>query len=251
MGMLKTIKPLMVKHEPEILMSMGLVGLVSSIFLAANATAKATKVVEEERYRLNKEKLTKTEIIKAVWKLYIPTAVLTVVSVPCVIAGNRVSSKRNAALAAAYTLSETALEEYQNKTKEIVGEKKEKEIRDSVSQDKVNKDYKPSSVLLTNGGDSLFKDELSGRYFKSSWNAIQKAANELNQKAIAGSDITTVNDWFEALGLEPIDGMDHLGWRVYDGRGLIQIELGSCLTPDNIPCGCIQYTNQPRDLSMY
>ena len=90
MGMLKTIKPLMVKHEPEILMSMGLVGLVSSVFLAVDATAKAARVVEEEKYRLNKEKLTKTEIIKAVWKLYIPTAVLTVASVPCIIAGNRV-----------------------------------------------------------------------------------------------------------------------------------------------------------------
>lgn len=126
MGMLKTIKPLMVKHEPEILMSMGLVGLVSSVFLAVDATAKAARVVEEEKYRLNKEKLTKTEIIKAVWKLYIPTAVITVASVPCIIAGNRVSSKRNAALAAAYTLSETALEEYQKKTKEVVGEKKKK-----------------------------------------------------------------------------------------------------------------------------
>lgn len=242
----KTIKPMLVKHEPEILMSMGLVGMVFSTVWTVKATINAVRLIDKKKQELNVDKLTFKDTLKTVWKQYIPTVASTAISIPCIIAGNRVSSKRNAALATAYTLSETALQEYQTKTKEIVGEKKEQEIHEAISKDKVEKTYDASKILLTGDGDSLFFEPITGRYFKSNWNKILKAANELNADALGGNDEVTLNDWFDAIGLPPTKGNDYMGWSTMRGRqGLIDIQIDSSLTPDNVPCGAIYYVNEP------
>ncbi len=249
-NVLTTIKPVLVKHEPDILMGMGLAGIVGSMALLVKSTVDAVYRVNLRKIELNKERLTKKEVFKTVWKCYIPPAIMIAASVPCVIMGNRVLTKRNAALAAAYTISETALQEYQNKTKEIVGEKKEQQIREATSKELVEKSYKKGSTIITGNGDSLFYDELSGRYFKSTWNKVLKSANELNAKAISGSDVITINDWFQEIGLDPVDLGEERGWSVYkDGqKGLISISLTSMLTPDDIPCACIHYETRPYEL---
>lgn len=247
---MKTIKPFMAKYEPEILMSMGLAGMLFSVVWSVKATVKATHLVDAKKSDLNTDKLPFKELVKTTWKCYIPVAVGVVGSVPCIIAGNRVSGKRNAALAAAYTISETALQEYREKTKEIVGEKKEKEIIETVSKEKVEKSYGKSPVLITGDGDSLFYEPISGRYFKSNWNKILKAANELNAEAIGGEDTIRLSDWFNRLGLENTYISDSLGWSVYNNgvTGLIDIDINSTLTPDNVPCGAIYYRREPKYL---
>lgn len=249
-NIMKTIKPVLVKHEPDILMGMGLAGMVGSMALLVKSTIDAVNCVNARKIELNKEKLSKKEIFKTVWKCYIPPLIMTAVSIPCVIMGNRVLNRRNAALAAAYTISETALQEYQNKAKEIVGEKKEQQIREAAAKETVEKTYKKGSTMITGNGDSLFYDELSGRYFRSTWNKVLKSANELNADAIGGSDIITINDWFQAIGLDPVELGEERGWSVYNNgaKGLISISLTSTLTEDDIPCACIHYENRPYNL---
>lgn len=246
-NILKTLKPVLVKHEPDILMYMGLAGLAGSMVLLVKSTIDAVKSVNNRKVELNKERLPVKEVIKASWKYYIPPVILTAASVPCIIMGNRVSNKRTAALAAAYTISETALQEYQNKTKEIVGEKKEQQIREAAAKETVEKTHKQGSTLVLGSGDSLFYDEISGRYFKSTWNKVLKAANELNALAIGGNDVITLNQWFEEIGLDPIDIGENRGWSVYDNgaKGLINISLTSILTEDKTPCAAIHYENRP------
>jgi len=248
LGILKTIKPFTTKHEPEILMAMGLSGMIFSVIWGIRATVKATKRIELKKQRLGVDTLTKTQIFNETWRLYLPVVVSTSLSIPCIIAGNRVSTKRNAALAAAYTISETALQEYQDKTKEIVGQKKEQEIHEAISKDMVNKTYPNSQILLTGDGESLFHEPLSGRYFKSNWNKILKAANELNADALTnmGGEIT-LSDWYIKLGLDPTEMSDNMGWTIINGvSGLVDIRVDSTLTPDNIPCGSIYYNNRPK-----
>lgn len=248
-----TIKPFLVKHEPEILMSMGIAGLLFSTVWGVKATIKATKMVENKEADLKKP-LNFKETAKLTWKLYIPVVASAVISVPCIIAGNRVSSKRYAAIATAYTISETALQEYQLKTREIVGEKKEKEILESISNDKVEKTYKPGTeIIMTGDGESLFYEPLSGRYFKSSWNKISKAANELNSKAMAGlTGNVCLNDWFYSIGLDATELGDTIGWNLMNGtKSLINIQISSHINKDDIPCGAIYYVNQPGLLKDY
>ena len=192
--------------------------------------------------------LTAKETIKLTWKLYLPTVLSVAASVPCVIMSNKVSNKRYAAIATAYTISEAALQEYKDKTKEIIGEKKTKQIEESISDDRVTKTYSGGNqVILTGNGDSLFYEPLSGRYFKSNWNDILKAANELNSEAITNmSGQTTLNDWFQKIGLETTEIGETLGWNLMNNSSnLIDISISSHITKDNVPCGAIYYNRQP------
>jgi len=251
-NILRTIKPFIAKNEPEILMVMGITGMLFSVIWGVRATEKAVRKIDIKKQELNKTKLTPGEVIKETWKLYLPVVVSTAASIPCIVAGNRVSNRRNMALAAAYTISETALQEYHDKTKEIIGDKKYEQLQESLSKDKVEKTYKEnmSRVTLVGDGDSLFFEPLSSRYFKTSWNRISKAANELNADAIGdvGGEIT-LGAWYDILGLPSTQLDDELGWTIADGiHGLIDISIDSVLTPDDIPCGAIRYNTMPKKI---
>jgi len=249
----KLIKPFVVKHEPALLTAVGVTGLLLSTFLGINATFKVSKKIENYKQEHNLAKLTPREYFQLSWRDYLPVAIATSLSIPCIICGNHVANKRYTALLAAYTVSETALEEYRVKTREIAGEKRAQQIQEAVNADVVKNTYAGgrNQIILTNNGESLFFEPLSGRYFKSSWNNIQKAANDLNARAI--SDVAgciTPNEWFDALGLGPTSIGDQQGWSLtaYSGSTLIDISISSHLTDDNVPCGAISYRTNPKML---
>ena len=105
------IKPFVSKHEPEILMSMGIGGMIFSLAWGIKASFKAARAIDKYKETYGKDKLTAKETIKLTWKLYLPTVLSVAASVPCVIMSNKVSNKRYAAIATAYTISEAALQE--------------------------------------------------------------------------------------------------------------------------------------------
>ena len=250
---LKMVRPFMTKHEPEILMAMGISGLVFATVWSIRASFKTCKAIETYKQEHNLEKLTPREYLKLSWKNYLPVVISTAMSIPCVICGNRVSNKRYAALATAYTISETALQEYQEKTRELVGDRKARSIQEAVNEDKIQKTYTGTNqIIMTNNGEDLFFEPISGRYFKSTWNDISKAANDLNAKALSNvTGYITLNEWFDKLGLENTVVGDELGWSLQSsnrGGMLIDIEISSHLTSDNRPCGAISYRYHPIEL---
>ncbi len=251
--LMRAIKPVIIKYEPEILMGVGIGGLVFSGILGIQVTFKAAKIMEELKKELKKDKLTFKETFNALWSLYLPVVIGAGLSIPSIILGNRVSAKRNAVIAAAYAISETAFQDYKQQTKNVVGEKKEQEIQEKVCAKKINDTYGKSEIILTGDGECLFFEKLSGRYFKSSWNKIAKAANELNADTISSlCGTTTLTDWYYELGLEPTATSDDIGWSIENGTdGLIKVSVSSTLTPDNIPCGSINYDTLPKPLKNY
>ena len=113
------------KHSPEILTGIGIAGMITTTVLAVRATPKALILIEEKKDELEVNELTPKETVQAAWACYIPTAVIGTVSIACLIGASSVNMRRRAALATAYTLSESALKEYQEKVVETIGEKKE------------------------------------------------------------------------------------------------------------------------------
>ena len=250
----KAVNDFRVKHEPEILMAMGLSGLLFAIVWTTKATVEATHICDELKVKENKDKLTAKDVVKATWKLYLPVVISTSLAVPCIVAGNRASSKRYAALAAAYTISETALKEYQEKTKEVIGEAKEKKIQEAISTQQVaEKKVSEKEVILTGDGDQLFYEPLTGRYFKSSWNAIQKACNELNEEALGSTTGSyTLNEWLDKIGLSTTEAGELLGWctpTFGHSKGLLKISMTTTKTQDDKPCGAIYYDVRPYNLN--
>jgi len=72
---LTNVKSSLSKHSPEILVGIGITGMVTTTVLAVKATPKALKLIEETKKEERKDKLTPIETVKATWKCYIPAAV--------------------------------------------------------------------------------------------------------------------------------------------------------------------------------
>ena len=232
------------RHAPEILTALGCAGVVTTIGLAIHATPKALELLEERKQEEGVDELTPVEVVKTTWKCYIPTAVTGLFSLGCVLGANSVHMQRNAALAAAYKLSEAAFTEYRDAVGKEVGPKKERAILDRVNEHQIEKNPPVEQKIIRTGlGDTLCLEPLSGRYFLGDLDKIRKAAININhrmQHTICGS--ASLDDFYNAIGLEQIELGDKLGW---NAAHLIDLHITSCLTPEEKPCAVIGHYNQP------
>lgn len=237
------IKSGVMKHSPEILTGIGLAAMISSTVLAVRATPKAMELIDEKKKELKTEKIPVGEIVKTTYKCFAPSGVTAVLGAVCIIGGCAVNTKRNAALVAAYSLTENAYKDYQSKALEMVGEKKEQSIREAVAKETINKvPVKESEVVVTGNGDVLCYDKLSGRYFKSDMATIRKVENDLNRRMRDENSIS-LNEFYIELGLREIDIGDMLEWTI--DRGYIDIDPSTQLTEDDRPCIVLNYRNMP------
>lgn len=235
------------KHSPEILTGMGIAGMVGSTVLAVKATPKALQLIEEVKEAAQVDKLTPKETFKATWKCYVPAAVSCVSSAVCLIGANTVHSRRTAAIATAYTLSESALKEYKEKVIETIGEKKEKTIREKIAQDKIEKrEIKPTEIIVTDSGDTLFLDPISDRVFKSTIERVHRAANKVNYNMAHDpfEGAASLSEFYDELGLSRTSISDKLGWNYSNGSGLLEIELHPA-EKDGKPCFMLDYNFEP------
>ena len=209
---LKDTKFIVSKHSPEILTGLGIAGMIISIGLAVKATPKALDSIEDKKVELEADELTVKETVQATWKHYIPTVVTAAASTACIIGANSVHSKRNAALATAYKLSETALSEYQNKVVEVVGEEKEREIREKMVKESTE-NHPVGKVYISSSEGVLYRDSYSGREFRANPNAIDRAVNKINMQ-MRNEMYASVNDWYSLLGLDYTTLGDVEGWNI-------------------------------------
>lgn len=240
----KSTRKFIGKHSPEILTGIGVTGMITTTVLAVKATPKALILIEEKKKELDVEDLTVIETVKSAWTLYIPAVLTCVASASCIIGASAVNSKRNAALATAYAISESTLTRYRDKVIETIGEKKEKEVREKVAQDDVNNNkVSNSQVIVTEKGNTLCRDSISGRYFKSDIDKIKKVVNELNRQLIHQNYIS-LNEFYYELGLDSTKNGSYLGWNI--DNGLIEVEFSACIAEDDTPCIVVDYTIAPR-----
>lgn len=233
------------RRSPEILTGIGIAGMVTTTVLAVKATPKALELIEERKTEIWVDKLSPVELVKTAWKPYVPAAITCVMSTACLIGASSVNLRRNAALATAYKLSETALTEYREKVIETIGEKKEHTIRDKVAEERVKKNpVSKNEVIVTNTGKTLCFDPISGRYFHSSIEKIKSVENKLNKEMIHDfSGYISLNDFYDEIGLEHISIGDDLGWNT---DKLIDIHFSSQLNDNGEPSVVLDYTAAPK-----
>ena len=243
--LMRVAKTSITKHSPEILTGIGIAGMITTTVLAVKVTPKAIRLIEEAKEEKG-EDLTKTETVKTCWRAYIPAAATCIVSTACLIGASSVSIRRNAMLATAYKLSETAFSEYKEKVVETIGDEKEKVVREKVSEERIKKNpITKNEIIMTDYGDTQFYETLSGRYFKSDIEQIKKVVNYLNKDMLQDMFGTiSLNEFYDELELERIDLGDELGWRV--DKGLIEIDFTSKIADNGKPCIVLDYINAPR-----
>lgn len=240
--MANTVKTKLVKHGPGILTAIGIVGWGTAAILAVKETPKALRLIEDAEYEKG-ESLTTQEKIKAAWKPYIPAMVTAGVSTACLIGASNVSAGRNAALAAAYQLTNTALKDYKEQVVEVVGEKKEQIIQEKVNEKKLKENpASTSQIIFTGKGKTRCYDTTSDRYFESDKDTIEKAIIRLNKRMQGGEMYITLNEFYDEIGLRHIPIGDKIGWNV---DTLIEPHFSSHLDDTDTPCLVLDYLVAP------
>lgn len=139
------------KYSPEILMIVGVTGIIGSTFMACKATLKVEEVINEHQDKIDKiesvtfkvengeidakeyteedkkKDLTVIHVQTAVnfVKLYGPAVSLGVASIACIIASHGIMQKRQVALVAAYKAVEEGFTAYRKRVVEEYGEEKD------------------------------------------------------------------------------------------------------------------------------
>ena len=233
-------------HAAEILIGVGITSMVSSTILTFRQAPKINDMISNRMEELDIEKLPPVELVKAVWKPVLPIVLTGGFGIGCIIASNRVSNGRNAMLAAACSASEKALRTYAAKTLEVVGEEKEREIREVIGRKKIQDDpltSAESQILMIGEGEVLCYDGVSGRYFKSSLEKLQAAMNDLNRQIIDDS-FASLNDYYYFIGLDSVRIGDTVGWNYEDGK--IEFLFSSILSSDGRPCLVVEPALHPE-----
>lgn len=204
------------KNSPVILTVMGSAGVVMTGVFAGNATLKAEAVLNDLKEKEGRDDLTAKEKFLATWKYYIPTAIIAVTSIACIIGSHGIDARRNAALAGMYATAQETMKEYQKAVVDVVGEKKEDEIRTKVAQEDLKK-YPVADHLVCNFTDQFIcKDGLTKQEFIGNWPMIKNAYADF-KAMIAGNMYGSINEWLDLLpGCEPVDDGDLRGYMIDD-----------------------------------
>ena len=244
------------QNEPAILTGMRVAGLFMTALMAYKASPRAHEIIERHQTNVqngaDKKEETK-QLVKEVVPVVLPTVGMAVATSAAIIGAHTVNSKRIAVLSAAYSMSESALKDYQEKMLEVLDEKKVSKIKESISQDKIDKknidttNLNSQDVIITGDGDVLCMDNYSGRLFRSNAQKIGQAVNELS--ADLQTDMyVSLNDFYDKLGLASVPMGDDFGWNIDDlVRGQLDISVTACLTKDKQPCLMILYDVSPRE----
>lgn len=242
------VKGYVSKYSPEILTGLGIAGMVTTTVLAVKATPKALQLIEEKKKEEEVEKLTVVDTVKTTWKCYVPAVITGTVSTVCLIGATSVNTRRTAALATAYKISETALAEYREAVVETIGEEKEREVAETHAKKQIEKVYiEPSEYLAaTDRGEVLWWDYYSSRPIYTTRNKIDAAVNKANNKLYNDSEnFVSLNEFYEYLGM-PTTGLgDDIGWYKWKGDSIELEEHYLHETPDGKPCFMLIFYQHP------
>lgn len=247
------------KHSPEILLAAGTVGVVVSGVMACKATLKVNEIVDDAKQQIDTihsvaadpdmtEKYTAedskkdlaivyTQTAVKMIKLYGPSVGLGVVSLGCMIGSNRILSKRNVALAAAYTAVDKSFKEYRGRVIERFGKQLDKELRYNIKAkeiEEVSKDengnevvkkevvdvieddpnnYSPYSIVFDDGNEGWDPDPERTKFF------LIQQQNWANERLKAKGHLF-LNEVYDMLGARRTKAGAQVGW-VYDEKNVV------------------------------
>lgn len=238
----KKVEHFTADHSPEILTAIGVAGTLTTAFLTADSTIKAMRLIDFEEETQDKE-LEPREQIELVWKIYIPPVTSAVFTIAAIVGAAHVNRRRAAAMATAYTISERAFTEYKDKVVERLGEKKERDIRDELAQDRVDENpVSDNTVIINGGGDVLCYDRHTGRYFMSSMDELKQAEITINYM-ILHDGYASLSDLYFELGIPSTRYAEEVGWNT-DTK--LKMVFSAVLAENDKPCIAVDFDLAPR-----
>lgn len=233
-------KKLVGDNSPVILSAVAVVGVVATAYLAAKAAPKANLDILNHASE-SAEALDLLDKTLLTYKYYIPAVATGAATIACIIGANTISSKRSAALASAYGLTELAFKEYRDKVVETVGENKETKIHDEVMKDIVERHPISDNAIIITGQRSLFMDSFARQYTETDMETVRRAVNDINEQCI-NNMYASLNDFYNLIGIPASQVGEEVGWTA-DHK--LEVRYSATLTKDNRPCVVIDYARTP------
>lgn len=241
----RTIKRVLSEHGPLVGIITGAVGFTGAIGLTAKATVQAVRRTDYETEKKG-GKLTAKELIELNWRYYFGPAILWIGSVISLCFAARGYKSSVKLLATLYAASEAERKRLEEIALEKLGPKKFDEMKDEVAQNRLNMDPVSAHTIYDTGtGVWLCYDSLSGRYFRSSSDHIERAVNRFNNYILTHQAGKSYNDLFYEISpvFSDIEFGKDVGWG-YE-KGVVDIRYSTHRADNGEPCLVLEYRIPP------
>lgn len=242
-GLLNKSRVFVKRNSSSILTCVGAVGVIATTVAAVKATPKAMQLLDRAKEEKG-EVLTKAEKVKIAAPVYIPTMVLGVSTLACILGANILSKKSQASLMSAYALVDSSYKDYRKKIDELYGEEAGTQVRAEIAKDKYNEE-----PIQVKDGKRLYYDMYSQQYFESTPFEVQLAEYELN-KSLMLEDGVYLNEWYRHLGIDQLEQGFDFGWTV--GANMeaywqtwIDFKHEKVVMDDGLECIIISFAQEP------
>ena len=227
------------KHSTKILAGSALVSEIIGFYFMHKRAPIARKKLDElppDAGLLDK--------IKVAGPIYLPAGIMLAISGACIVGGCAVGEAKLTAMTNIAMASDAALHRYEQKMIETMGPENAQKVHEEIAKDiMAERPIASQEIIPTTHGVDLFFDPLSGRYFQSSANFIQKAVAKMNNDLSSPEMWVTVNDWYYELGLPHAKLAGLCGWNVDHP---LKVEIDWYSHDDGRPCGNLIYFEAPR-----
>ena len=249
------------KHSPQILLGVGIAAGVAATGMAIYSTRKVDEVMESHQNKMvdiskkAKQAENDTDIVydekaqkhdKAMVyvetgaqlaRLYLPTIMLTGLSVSCVLSAHRILDGRYMAAASAFTAVSKEFSEYRDRVCKQFGDEKERDIYQGVVEEEVTDEKTGETTTVRKydkdkvdrDGLSRFFDEFSPYWDKYNPDQniahIRSVLHQANDQLYANGHLF-LNDVYRMLGIPDTKEGAILGWVVNDEHENNYVDFG-------------------------
>lgn len=231
------------RNSATILTVMGAAGVVATTVTAVKATPKALLLLEQAKEEKGDD-LTTVEKVKIAGPAYIPTVVLGVSTIACVLGANVLNQRNQASLMSAYALVDRSYKDYRKKVDELYGTEAGEQVRAGIAKD----NYEENQVEVVDG-ERLYYDFYSGRYFNATPATVKRAEYELNRTLML-DDGVFLNEWYQHLDLEPLEHGWNFGWAACANSDMywqtwVDFNHEKTVMEDGLECIIVSFNQEP------
>lgn len=234
---------------PTVLFVTGIAGIFVSEVMCARDTLKAEKILNKKFELLEGSTIDDagdvividkpkyyTEVVKATWKCYIPTAIATTLTVGALIASNRLTARQVALLSSAVASGGALVQKYRKEILDRTNPEILSEIDKAVAKATMEESkpvYIDSPTLVSHREDEfpaendieyLFFDPFTNIKFKTTRLQALAAKYYINRNFAKGSAVA-FEQFYNFLGVELPEPYRQLGWELGDDYDSAWIDI--------------------------
>lgn len=163
------------RNSNWILAILAMLGLATTTGLAIDATVKAVKLCETKEVKGRKE------ILKTVWRLYIPTVGCFIVTTLSIAGNAHSNARRLATVTGLYAMSQADVKSLKEEAKKVMGPRKEQNLEDNVTKERLNKvvPEQQNQIIETGHGKQLFMEYLTGQLIRTSPEHVEAVSERI------------------------------------------------------------------------